>query len=553
MKLIYSVSAGILLLAVLALGIYGMGRSLWLDEAWVANSIQEPSLAAMFDYPGWLQTSPPLFLLLARASVRVLGASNVAFRVVPLLLALAAAAGMLAVSRRLLRPSLALLATAVVAFDPTAIEYSRTLKPYSGELAATALLLLAAVRYLQQPDRPRYLWLLAAVAVAMPLAYSAVFLVPGIVFAIWRSGQILLLRDRPVASAQKWQVTDLPHPRRDLSLFNPASPEAGLSRDREGATMGLLPTNGDEKHAKGRMPGERSVAPSVIFNRAVLAALAAGILLAMYWLSIRPNLAPELRAFWAVDADRGMTAGLWFALIFCVAAAIRAGLRRDWPMIVCLLPCLLLAASGALGWYPVSHRTRLFALPCFTLAVMMTVEDLLRRWSNRTAINVAALALAIGIAGYAASAQVIERRAVPEEDFAAAVRFLESHVQPGDLVLVHACCKEGFLLYSAMDAWNPPRVLYGDTGWPCCARGKDARPGLSTERAVIADLDAKIPRGYSGRIWLLFTTRPTHWSYVGIDEGELWRKHLWERGCPPGPYLRFENLAVSPMDCMSAR
>ena len=175
-KLIYSVSAVVLLLAVLALGIYGMGRSLWLDEAWVANSIQAPSLAAMFYYPGWLQINPPLFLLLARASVRVLGASNVAFRVVPLLLALAAAAGMLAVSRRLLRPSLALLATAVVVFDPTAIEYSRTLKPYSGELAATAILLLAAVRYLQQPDRPRYLWLLAAVAVAMPLAYSAVFL-----------------------------------------------------------------------------------------------------------------------------------------------------------------------------------------------------------------------------------------------------------------------------------------------------------------------------------------------------------------------------------------
>jgi hypothetical protein len=478
-KLIYSVSAIILLLAVLALGAYGMGRSLWLDEAWVANSIQARSLRGMFYYPNWLQVNPPLFLLLARAAVHVLGASNAAFRAVPLLLALTAAASMLAVSRRLLRPSFALLATAVVAFDPTAIEYSRTLKPYSGELAATALLLLAAVRYLQQPDRRRYLWLLAAVALAMPLAYAAVFLVPGIVLLLARGG------------------------------------------------AGLRP--------------------------AVFAALAAGILLAMYWLSIRPNLAPELHDFWAVDADRGMTPGLWVALIFCVAAAIRAGLRRNWPMIICLLPCLLLAASGALRWYPVIHRTRLFATPCVTLAAMMTVEDLLRRWSNRAAIDVLALALAFGLAGYVASLQVIERRAVPEEDFAAAVRFLESHVRSGDLVLVHACCKEGFLLYSAMDAWNPPRVLYGDTGWPCCARGKDARPGLSTERAVIADLDAKIPRGYSGRIWLLFTTRPTHWSYVGIDEGELWRKHLWERGCPPGPYLRFENLAVSPMDCVSAR
>ena len=30
----------------------------------------------------------------------------------------------------------------------------------------------------------------------------------------------------------------------------------------------------------------------------------------------RPNLAPDLHDFWAVDADHGMTAGLWAALIF---------------------------------------------------------------------------------------------------------------------------------------------------------------------------------------------------------------------------------------------
>jgi len=217
-----------------------------------------------------------------------------------------------------------------------------------------------------------------------------------------------------------------------------------------------------------------------------------------------------------------------------------------------VLPCLLLAASGTLGLYPVSHRTRLFVLPCFALVVMMTVEDLLRRRWNR-GFEVLALGLALGVAAQAAFSQVIERRDVPEEDFAAAVRFLEPRVGPTDLMLVHACCKEGFLLYSAMDGWKPRNVLFGDTGWPCCARGKDARPGTSSGASVTADLDAKIPHGYSGRVWLLFTTRPTQWSYVGLEEGELWRKHLWERGCPPGPYLRFENLAVSPMDCVNAR
>jgi len=469
-------------LAVLALGIYGMGRSLWLDEAWVANSVQAHSLAGMFYYPDWLQVNPPLFLLLARTTVRVLGASNAAFRAVPLLLAVAGAASMLAVSRQLLSPSFAVLATAIVAFDPAAIEYSRTLKPYSGEFAATAILLLSTVRYLQQPDRRRYFWLLAAVAVAMPLAYSAVFIVPGVVLIV--------------------------------------------GRRRRGA---------------------------------ILVSLAAGILLGMYWFLIRPNVAPELHDFWAADADHGMTAGLWVALLFCLVAAIRIAFsmargkleQRDWTVIMCLLPCLLLAVSGALGLYPVSHRTRLFALPCLTLLALMMAEDLLRRWLKP--IEVIAVALAIGIAGHAALAQAIEGRSAPEEDFAAAVRFLEPRVAPEDLVLVHACCKEGFLLYSGVDEWNPPHILYGDTGWPCCARGKNARPGISTERAVTADLDAKIPRGYSGRVWLLFTTRPTEWTYVGLDEGELWRKHLWERGCPPGPYLRFQNLAVSPMDCVDAR
>src|SRR5580658_7233610 len=85
--------AGALLLAVLGLGIFGMSRSLWLDEAWVANSVQAPSLSGMFYYPGWLQVNPPLFLLLVRGVVRLAGASNAAFRLIPLLLAGAAATG----------------------------------------------------------------------------------------------------------------------------------------------------------------------------------------------------------------------------------------------------------------------------------------------------------------------------------------------------------------------------------------------------------------------------------------------------------------------------
>jgi hypothetical protein len=478
-----SVAAAVLLLSVLGLGMYGMGRSLWLDEAWVANSVQAPALSGMFYYPGWLQVNPPLFLLLVRGAVWLLGASNVTFRMVPLLLAGVAAACTLGVSRHFLRVPLAALATAIVVLDPTAIDYSRMLKPYSGEFATSAALLLLTVRYLQQPDRRRFGWLMAAVVVSIPLAYSTVFLLPGIVLAV-----------------------------------------AAATRKSRGVWLG---------------------------------GVAGSVLVAVLLFSVRPNLAPELREFWAVGADHGMNAGLLVVLLFCCFAAIRS-MRilaqgspspRVWTQVICVLPCLLLAAAGGFGWYPVSHRTRLFAVPCFVLLVMLTVEDLFPYISGRKIVDVAAAALTFGLVCFAVSSQIIESRAGAEEDFAGAVAFLQHRVSPSDLVLVHACCKEGFLLYSAMDRWNPPHVLFGDTGWPCCARGKDARPGTSSAAAVIQDLDSKIPPRYSGRVWLLYTTRPTHWSYTGLDEGDLWRTHLWDRGCPPGPYLRFANLAVSPMNC----
>jgi hypothetical protein len=190
----------------------------------------------------------------------------------------------------------------------------------------------------------------------------------------------------------------------------------------------------------------------------------------------------------------------------------------------------------------------------FFLLVMMVADDLARRLAiPARAINVAAFGLTAIIVTQAIAGQLSGKVDQSEENFDGAVRFLHQRVTPSDLVLVHACCKEGFDLYANMDGWQMPPVIYGETGWPCCARGKDARPGRSTKKAALQDLDSKMPRGLTGRVWLFYTTRPTHWAYVGLDEGNLWRNHLWDRGCPPGPYFDFGNLTVSPMNCAGAR
>lgn len=126
------------------LRISGLGRSLWLDEAWVANSISARSLSGMFYYDDWLQSSPPLFLVLVRATVAVFGLGNTVLRAVPSALGIAATLIMLSFLRRVLSRQYALLAWLLLVLSPVTVTYSRMLKQYSTELAATTAILLAS-------------------------------------------------------------------------------------------------------------------------------------------------------------------------------------------------------------------------------------------------------------------------------------------------------------------------------------------------------------------------------------------------------------------------
>jgi hypothetical protein len=429
---------------------------LWLDETWVANSVLAPSLSGMLYYPDWLQTTPPLFLLLTRGAVRAAGLSNFSLRVIPLALALVAIAALLAAAWHILSPGFATLGCALVAFHPTVIEYSRTLKQYSGEMAASAIILLLTVRYLEEPSRRRFVWLVSGFVLMLPMAYAMAFLLPGVALVMGsRRGAALILA--------------------------------------AGAMLGIL-----------------------------------------YWFFIRPNMGPQLRAFWTDNAQR-ITPGLGIALVFCVVAL---ALIRKPMMLVTVVPCLLLAAANALQVYPNSPRTRLFIVPCFVLAILMAGQELL---GKRRLLDIAASIVALVFMSNGAWKQVHQHRNQPQEDFAGAVRFLQQHVAPGDLLLVHASVKEGFKLYTVMDHWNAP-VLYGDTGYPCCRRDQPSR-------TVAEDLHSKIPNGFAGRIWLFYSMREAHWEYVGMDEGQLWKLWLTARGCHPGFYMTLPNVAVSRMDC----
>ncbi|HTA44771.1 MAG TPA: glycosyltransferase family 39 protein [Bryobacteraceae bacterium] len=439
----------LVLIAALAMGLYGIERSLWLDETWVANSVLQPTLSGMFNYPDWLQTTPPLFLLLDRAVIHVFGLSNLSLRIIPLALSLVAVAALMAAASRVVSPAFAVLGGALMGFHPTVIEYSHTLKQYSGEMAAAAIILLLTILYLQDPSRRRFYWLVAAFALLLPLAYAVAFLLPGVAIAI-------------------------------------GAPRASLLLAASGAVLAIL-----------------------------------------YVFFIRPNTSPLLRAFW-VHSAQGLTRGLLIALLSCIAAML---FMRSRVVLIALLPCLLLAVTTALHWYPNSPRTRLFVLPGFFLVAMIVAEKLI---GKRRIV----LVVAIGFVAVTAWKQVRAHRNRPEEDYAGAVQYLRDHAAPSDLIVVHASVKEGFKLYTHMDNWDRP-VIYGDTGYPCCRRT------VSTNSPV-DELAGKIP---NGRIWLFYSTRASHWEYVGRDESQLWLTYLQSHGCAQGSITNVPNLAIAAMDC----
>ena len=464
-----------LLACTLLLGLYGIQRSLWLDESWVANSVNAPTLGGMFYYPNWLQTSPPLFLLLARVAIRGFGLSTVVLRSVPLLLSLVAVWAMLGAARRVVSAPFAVLATAVLAFHPTVVEYFRSFKQYGGEVAATCLVLWAAVTYLQQPGRKQFYVLLGVTVAAMTLSYPTVFLLPGLI---------------------------------------------------------LVVALGDQRRAM------------------VLTGIAGAELAVLYWFLVRPNYTPALRAYWMSDPQTWLTPGMIAAVAFCAVVAARIAFHRDRISILLLTPCVLLFASELLGWYPASPRTQLFVRPCFLLLLAMNAEDLVTftKW-RRAPVDAVVILATAAVMFLGVRKQFHEGRFQPEEDMSGAVRYLRMNVGPSDLVLVHPSLQEGFLLYTAMQGWAAKPVIYADTGWPCCPRGRPAGVDISTPEKIRRNLDSKIPHDFHGRIWLFYTNRPLHWAYVRVEDSKLWQNYFWSRDCRPELYIRFANLGLTPMTC----
>jgi len=516
-----------------ALRTVGLGRSLWIDEAWEANAIIAPSISTMFYHSSWLPTCLPPFLLLVRGAVGMFGLTSPVLRTVPCLMGLLACVSMVALAVRLLSRRYALLASALFVLCPVATEFSRTLKQYTSELAATTTILLCAIVYLERAT-PRRFWLLAgAVIIGLLIAYPVVFLLPGIVLVVFVS---------PVCS--------------DSSVFGSNRPFFG------------------------------SYARAII-----LTTLTGGILIGEYLLFILPNLSSsaQFRKTWAAHNGTsgvvsvfalhsygllrylpiphrimqrtelvGVAVGALLVAGFALAwLRFRKG-RRIWleVQVISLVPCLLLLIADWLGQYPMVARTGLFLLPFVVVLLACSLQltseflvDKVRRGWLKPLLNVALVCVTLLVVRDGIISNSFERVRTPYEDIAGAVSFLRENVQSSDILWVNSSASEGFKFYARMTGWNNAPVRFGDTGWACCARGVPEIKTIGSENAVRTDLSGGIPGDFSGKVWLLYTERFEHWQILGLYEPQTMKTFLGERGCSETSTPLFKNMGVSSFDC----
>ncbi|HEV2200683.1 MAG TPA: glycosyltransferase family 39 protein [Bryobacteraceae bacterium] len=491
----------------------GLGKSLWRDEAWVANSVRSATLRNVFYYDDWLQTSPPLFLVVARWTVQALGTENWAFRVVPFLAYLSGALLWWILVRRLLSRWQAVFAWTLFVLNATAVLYAGQMKPYCSDLACSTAVLLILVLYLERPTILRFS-MLAALACAGPLlSYPLILLMPGIMVAMWirdgwRRTTIVALASAALFTLE-WRVLIAPNSSSDLRAFwTLGIRDQGVLRAGFSAVVRLFDTV--------RLP-----VPAALMKRQWLLMTAVGV-----WIAL---------GLWAYTRRFRGTAPKW-------APALAA----------CAISWVVAIAADLLALYPISLRTSLFLLPALLLILTSTFELLqpvaaARLGRSRVVPwwSLAMIAMTGAIATVFVRAQWSAPLGRPEEDMQSAVLFLKPAVERGDALWVHATASETFKLYSGMAAWKPTGLIArGNTGWPCCPRPAPGRTGGGGV-AVSADMEAKLPMRLPARLWFLYSSKLVE------PTGELQetRAYLSLRGCTESQAESFTGVGILAFRC----
>lgn len=514
----------VLFAGVAATMLQNWNRGLYVDEAWVANSVIADSLRDMFFYQPWVQTTPPLFLLLVRNFVHVFGLSDLTLKTIPLLFALLAILTFSRLARRIFGVRSSFLATAIVAFSPLAIINAQVFKQYSGELFASCAILFSCWCYFSLPTRRHYLVVLGVICVATALSYSIVMVVPLVCCCLAFAPTKLRLT-----------VTRL------LWLFVVS-----------GVAFGCIYLNFARPNQEPNL---------YQFWSAYFPYGGFGNYLVFYFRQglevISLLLIPES----AHGLSKLATPFLALLAISGIVTGARKS-RRDWVYkfyLFTFIPIIMLIALNVLGVYPMrGGRTGLFLLPCIAIQLTFSLKELWEaifksearflRIDGNSWITVSTL-FALSLSG-AYIWGMHHREMGNWEDFEGALRFLRQSLKPDDLVYLHASAVEPAKLYFSMWKWQPSHVFLGQSGGPCCARQLGPAVNYKEDVEHLTNVVRQTTLDNShGQIWVLSTNRAAHWAYLGNNDFESIDLELQRTGCVGHTSSSFLNVILRQYDC----
>lgn len=534
-KTLAMVASALIVVCGIALRAHGMSKSLWLDEAWVANSTLENTLSETLYHSTWVQTSPAGFLVLVRRTNKLLKLSNTSLRVVPFLSGVVALICMAYLSFRLLPPLAATWSATLFSFSPLAIYFSHSLKQYSSELMCSVLLLTAVWSYIAEPSARRYFLLVVITILSLVCSYGVIYFLPGLTVLLYPFGQCWRELDRKLA-VMRWRIFAV-----TVSVTAVVVYFAFVRPNRSSNLMlGFW--------AERRLDG-----PHMLIK----------------YLSTRFQQILEVLLPIPVEFERlsRMSGLLWacgfLAFAICGIVFVDSGDRtRRFFAFMCASPCALAVLLDLLHVYPIvfNGRTSLILLPCVALAfasclgvVVQEIPKILSkgaRWNksalgNRYASSAAAFAIVItSFVGVKAAL----RNDPMIEDMASAVRYLSRSSSASDFVFVHASSEEALRLYARMYEWRlSSNVRFGNTGWPCCIRSEKST--RSTPEEALQDFISNIPAQNSGQAWLLATQRKGHWDLVGFDESAMIASVFISAGCEDRPVEPFIGVRLRHFVC----
>ncbi len=180
--------------ALLRVYFFLVNRSLWLDEASLANNIIGRSFTGLLQPLAHTQAAPLAFLMLEKVASNIFGPKDWALRLVPLASGLASIPLMYYVAGRFMARWSMLLALALFAFSVQLIYFSSEAKQYSTDVVWTLLVLWAGCKCLDQEAGSRgFLILAIAGSIAIWFSHPSLFTLGGVGAAL--GIRFLLRRD----------------------------------------------------------------------------------------------------------------------------------------------------------------------------------------------------------------------------------------------------------------------------------------------------------------------------------------------------------------------